>query len=194
MSTTKISYALIIRRTLVTCTGVLFAIMAYRFFFDVGREWKSFREKFELEILAKKGTLVSQPFEVYKQTHFYEIEVRRDVAYTKDMKLKVNIKLIDHRNKIINDFDADFAYNSKKGYSSYTIKKVFKTKQRRKLYLVMKLLESNVKKKKSTYLRNKLDVTVRGVNDTIPSRYYYRAFLYSFFAMVIFLFIPSKTF
>ena len=90
-----ISYVLIIRRILVITSGTLFVILFWRMVSSNGYSGYSFlMERFELDLLKKKGPLVSSPFRVHKDIRYYQMTfIRNTPAYVGD-SLLINVKLV----------------------------------------------------------------------------------------------------
>ncbi|OJJ15789.1 hypothetical protein BKI52_36320 [marine bacterium AO1-C] len=193
----KISYVLIIRRIFVTTTVILFGILAVRVTFDIGKSSYLLYETFDLELLKKRGPLISKPFRVSKSPRFYNLSFERALSSHRfNLQLSVNVKLVNNKNQVINNFDVDFSKDPKKSYNKKYRTKYFKSNKNEQLYVVMKLLKNNVKasKSKSSYSRNRIKVSVDSADDDIPTKFYYRVFIYCFFIMIVMLFIPKKMF
>jgi len=193
----KISYVLIIRRIFITTTLILFGILAARVTFDIGKTSYLLFERFDLELLKKRGPLISKPFRVSKSPRFYKVSFERQLAsYYSNLQLAINVKLVNNKNKVVNNFDIDFSKDPKKNYNKKYRQKYFKSNRTEQLYVVMKLLKSNVKKSTSSlsYNKNRISARVYGADDDIPTRFYYRVFIYCFFIMLIMLFVPKKLF
>ena len=193
----KTSYVLLIRRISIVTTLLLFGVLAVRVTLDIGKSKYLLSEKFGLELLKKRGPLISKPFQVSNKPRFYRLNFTSKFgSYTSNPQLLVNVKLVNSKNKVINNFDIDFSEKNKKSYRRRYLKKYFKSNKNEQLYVVMKLLKSNIKKVKSTYSyrKNSIRVGVYGADDDIPNRFYYRVFIYSFFIMIVMLFVPSRLF
>jgi len=193
----KISYVLIIRRIFITTTVILFGILAVRVTFDMGKTSSLLYETFHLDLLKKRGPLISKPFRVSKSPRFYRVGFERNLAsYKSNLQLAINVKLVNNKNKVVNSFDVDFSKDPKKSYNHKYRKRYFKSNKTEQLFVVMKLLKSNVSESKSSYSYNKNRISARvyGADDDIPTKFYYRVFIYCFFIMIVMLFIPQKLF
>lgn len=190
----KISYALLLKKALGITAAVLFAILFVRVVFGLDSTSSVLRESFELELLGKKGPLRSKSFTLYKSNHYYEFELRRRPPRLKNDVLLINIKLIDKDQKIINEFNMDFAKDPSKSYNKMFREKVLKASKTQQLQVVLQVLKNNIDKGRATRYNNQVALTIRNLGGRIATKYYFRVFLYVFFGVIFMLFIPNKTF
>ena len=97
-------------------------------------------------------------------------------------------------NKVIDEFTENFIHTSKSGYSDKWHYRMFKANKYEELRVVLKLIKSNLVKKRASLDNFNLMFKVSYATKQITMRYYYPIFLYSFFAMIVMLFIPKKLF
>lgn len=190
----KISYALLLKKALGITAAVLFAILFVRVVFGLDSTSSVLRESFELELLGKKGPLQSKPFTLYKSNHYYEFELRRQTSSFKNDALLINVKLIDKDQKIINEFNMDFAQAPSKSYNKRFREKILKASKTQQLQVVLQVLKNNIDKGRANRYNNQVALTIRNLGGRIATKYYYRVFLYVFFGAIFMLFIPNKTF
>ncbi|WP_299452417.1 hypothetical protein [uncultured Microscilla sp.] len=190
MSSKNISYVLIIRRILFLTTGVLFAILFFRAAFGVGSYGSLLSETFRLNLLTEKGPLISKPFRVYEKTKYYEMNFDKNTSEFTGDSLLINVKVLNNKDEVINEFTESFIVTNKSGYRDKWHKRLFKVNKDQELRVAMKVIKNNLKKSKRNYVRFK----VRYANKKVPTSYYYKVFIYAFFAMIVMLFIPKKWF
>lgn len=191
----NISYAKLIRRILVTTTTLLFIMMAYHSVFRTGHYWSKPAERFRLSLLQQKGTLVSKSFRLSPRIEFYKIGFRRYTRRQSKDQLLLNVKILNTKKKIINEFNVDFSKDPKKSSNLAFRTKTFKIKKEKKIYVALTLLKNNIDlSKKSSYNNNTIRVYMDSADKKVAVNKYYNVFIITFFAMIVFLFIPSKTF
>lgn len=191
----NISYVLIIRRILIITSGALFAILFWRMVSPQGySNYTFFRERFELDLLQKKGPLVSTPFRVNKRIRYYQMTFTRNTPKFIGDSLFIHVKVLTKDNKVIDEFTENFLYTAKTRYSDRWHHRIFKTDKDQELRVVLQQVKSNLVQKRSTYNNFHVKFKVSYATRQITMRYYYPIFSYIFFAMIIMLFVPKTLF
>lgn len=194
MSSKNISYVLVIRRTLIITTCLLFMMLFYQGVFLGTYSQTLVRETFDLDMLTQKGPLVSKPFQVDKSTTFYELNFeKRTSSFTGD-SLLLNVKVLSEQNKVINEFLVNFVETGSYSYRDRWKQVLFKAKQKQKLRVTIRVLRNNIDKTRSAKDNYYLRFRVTDKDGKVAMDYYYRVFIYSFFAMLVMIFIPKKWF
>lgn len=194
MSSKNISYVLVIRRTLVITTCAIFALLFFRGVFFSGYSRTLVREIFDLDMLTKKGPLISKPFNVSRSTTYYELNFEKNTSSFSGDSLLLNVKVLGEKNKVINEFPINFIETGSYSYRDRRKQLLFKATQKQKLRVVIQVLRNNMDKTRSAKNNYYLRFRVKDNDTKVAMDYYYTVFIYSFFAMLVMIFIPKKWF
>lgn len=184
----------VIRRILYLTTGILFIILFFQGVFVGGYSRILLREIFDLDLLTKKGPLISQSFKVDKSTTYYELNFEKNTSTFVGDSLFLNVKLLNKKNKVINEFPIKFIQTANYDYRERWKQLVFKATEKQELRVVIKVLKNNMKKAQSAKNNYYLRFRVKDVDSKITMNNYYNVFIYAFFAMLAMIFIPNKWF
>jgi hypothetical protein len=152
------------------------------------------RETFDLDMLTQKGPLVSKPFKVDKSTTYYELNFEKRTSSFVGDSLLLNVKVFDEQNKVINEFPVNLIETGSYSYRDRWKQFLFKATQKQKLRVAIKVLKNNMDKSRSAKDNYYLRFRVTDNDGKIAMDSYYKVFIYSFFAMLIMVFIPKQWF